>query len=92
MTFGLVKGSGPTDNLYYGVSIQSSLPRLHLVLHSQTAAKAVWPRDTSLHHCSAHCIKIDRTFDRESHRSANNRYSHLSDKSDMLARDQIPDQ
>ena len=47
MTFGLVKGSSPTDNLYYGVSIQSTLPSLHLVLRSQTEAKAVWPRETS---------------------------------------------
>ena len=80
------------DNLYYDVSIQSSLPRLHLVSRSQTMAKAVWPRETSLHHCSAHCSKIDGTFDGESRHSANNRYSHLSDKSDMLARDQMPDQ
>ena len=78
MTFGLVKGSSPTDNLYYGVSIQSSLPRLHLVWRSETAGKAIWPRETSLHHCSAHCSKMDRTFDGESRRSANHRYSHLS--------------
>ena len=87
MTFGLVKGSSPTDNLYYGVSIQSTLPSLHLVSRSQTETKAVWPRETSLNHCFAQSIKIDRTFDGESRRSANNRYSHLSDESDMLARD-----
>ena len=60
----------------------------NLVLHSQTAAKAVWPCETSLHHCSGHC----RMFDCESYRGANNRYSQLSDKSDMLIRDQLPDQ
>ena len=72
MTLGLVKGSSTTDSLYYGVSIhQDSVTRSpqvsrtfpYLVSRSQTAAKAVWPRETSLHPCSAHCSKIDRTFD-----------------------------
>ena len=34
---------------------------LHLVSRSQTAAKAVWLSKTSLHHCSAHNIKISRS-------------------------------
>ena len=87
MTFGLVKGSRwPTNNLslYYGVSIESSLPSLHLVLHSQTAAIAVWLRETSLHYHSAHSSKTDTTFDREPHLSAKNRY--LSATSDTFAR------
>ena len=56
------EGIKPNDNLYYGVSIQSSLPRLHLVSRSQIAAKVVWPRETSLHHSSAYCSKIDKTI------------------------------
>ena len=59
------------NNLYYGVPIESSLPSLHLISRSRTAAKAIWLRKTSLHHCSAHSSKIDRTFDREPHCSAN---------------------
>ena len=73
MTFGLVKGSyfgrqfmfRPTYDLYYGVSIESSLPSIHLVLHSQTAANVAWLRETNLHHCSAHSSKITKTFDHE---------------------------
>ena len=41
MTFGLVKGSSPTDNLHYGISIQSLLPRPNLVSRSQTAANSI---------------------------------------------------
>ena len=87
-----IKPNGESLLWHFHAIIVTKTPRGHLVSCNQTAAKAVWPRETSLHHCSAHCSKIDKTFDGESRRSANNRHSHLSDESDMLARDQLPDQ
>ena len=84
MTFGLVKGSSPTNNLYYGVSMQSSLPRLHLVLRSQTTAKAVWPHETTL------IIVLPFVARSIEHSTVSHivlRTDHFSDKSGMLARD-----
>ena len=50
---------------YYGVSIESLLPSIHIVLHSQTAANVAWLCETNLHHCSGHSSKITKTFDHE---------------------------